>query len=450
MATSATQPAARGDGRAEPDERRIVGVALGDGRGPTLPIGVERRQLVHGVEPVVAGQDLGTPGRVARTRLEQGHLGLPGGELAVERRVGRRSREPPPSSPMPAATISDRSGPGSGRRDDAEREDRRPRDPERAGEVDARCPPLDQREAEHEQAQPDHEERHHGRRAHEARAHGRAPRSRGASGPRARADHPRTRASARMAGDDVTRGTTRAVNTLHAVSATRKMPATRANGAGDRLHAAHVATSAAGRRRGSARRAASRAAGPPAATSAAGHRHRPRAQQLAEPLGLRVQAEVRRHPPAQDPVHDEVHRTQIGQRVAAHRERLRLGQQGHRAARRCSSSASQSATASSSAQSPMLASPPLSPERAPTSITERHLHRCLAVPAYPRARRRHRGPRRAARAWLGRSAGPSRVGSAAVGADLGALAASRRASRPRPPPSSASTGPLPGPGWAGW
>ena len=54
-----------------------------------------------------------------------------------------------------------------------------------------------------------------------------------------RAEPPRTRASMRMAGDEVTRGTTSAVNTLHAVASTRAMPAIERDQAGDRLHERH-------------------------------------------------------------------------------------------------------------------------------------------------------------------------------------------------------------------
>ena len=82
----ADQPAARRNRGTEPDQPGVVGVALRHRGSPALPVRVQRRQLVHRVEPVVAGEDLGTPGRIPRPRLQQRHLGLAGGELRVERR----------------------------------------------------------------------------------------------------------------------------------------------------------------------------------------------------------------------------------------------------------------------------------------------------------------------------------------------------------------------------
>ena len=166
MATSPTSQLRRGHRGAEPDERRVVGVALRDSGGPALPVAVERRQLVHGVEPVVAGQDLGTPRRIPAACGEERHLGLTGRELSVESRqvgdlecddqeadAGRQDLERPGTGPAVAG--------------DAEREDRRARDAERRRVVRAAVPPDDEREAQQDQAQPEDEEQHHGRRAHE-------------------------------------------------------------------------------------------------------------------------------------------------------------------------------------------------------------------------------------------------------------------------------------------
>ena len=133
----ADQPTAGRDGRAEPDQPGVVGVALRHGGRPALPVRVQRRELVHGVQPVGAGQDLGTPGRIARPRLEQRHLGLAGGELVVERgQVGDFERDHQKADAR--GDDLDDSRPGLARRDDAEREDGRARDAERRGEVGPR------------------------------------------------------------------------------------------------------------------------------------------------------------------------------------------------------------------------------------------------------------------------------------------------------------------------
>src|ERR1700742_4562148 len=120
-----------------------------------------------------------------------------------------------------------------------------------------------------------------------------------------------------MAGDEVTRGTTRDVKTLQAVNNTRAMPA------------ASASRRAADSTASSFQIPGGRPAGPKASEGgeSRGRRslrhercrylHRARAQELAEPLGLRVEAKVRRHTPAQQPVHDEVHRAEIGQQVPA-------------------------------------------------------------------------------------------------------------------------------------
>ena len=75
----------------------------------------------------------------------------------------------------------------------------------------------------------------------------------------------------RMAGEDVTRGTTSAVNTLQAVTRTMAMPAIERDQAGDRLHGAILpdARTAIGPDRRVSRVASLAAAGP-LATSAAG------------------------------------------------------------------------------------------------------------------------------------------------------------------------------------
>ena len=114
----ADQPAAGRDGRAEPDQPGVVGVALRHGGRPALPVRVQRRELVHGVQPVGAGQDLGAPSRISRPRLQQGHLCLAGGELVVERgQVGDFERDDQKADAR--GDDLDDSRPGLARRDDA-------------------------------------------------------------------------------------------------------------------------------------------------------------------------------------------------------------------------------------------------------------------------------------------------------------------------------------------
>ena len=142
-----------------------------------------------------------------------------------------------------------------------------------------------------------------------------------------RAEPPRARASMRMAGDEVTRGTTSAVNTLHAVSEDDGDARDERDQAGDRLHGAILPDARARSTRDAAQRRGEPRRGRPARHQRGRHLDRARAQQLAQALRLRVQTQVRGHAPAEDAVDDEVHRPQVRQRVAADRVRLDLGQQ---------------------------------------------------------------------------------------------------------------------------
>ena len=72
---------------------------------------------------------------------------------------------------------------------------------------------------------------------------------------------------------------------------------------------------------------ASLAAGAPLDTREAGTSIEAGAQQLTETFRLRVQAQARRHAPTEDPVDDEVDRSQVRERVPADRKGLDLGQQ---------------------------------------------------------------------------------------------------------------------------
>src|SRR5437763_1490107 len=59
-----------------------------------------------------------------------------------------------------------------------------------------------------------------------------------------------------------------------------------------------------------------------------GNLHQPRAQPLAEPLGLRVGPRGRRDTGTEQPAHHEVQRPQVGQLEPVHRQRRGLRQQG--------------------------------------------------------------------------------------------------------------------------
>ena len=85
-----------------------------------------------------------------------------------------------------------------------------------------------------------------------------------------RAEPPRTRASMRMAGDEVTRGTTSAVNTLQAVASTRAMPAISATRRATDSTNAILPDARARAARSRRQPAASLAATGPRATNAAG------------------------------------------------------------------------------------------------------------------------------------------------------------------------------------
>ena len=188
----------------------------------------------------------------------------------VERRAGRRSRARRTRRPMPAATISSARGPASPDGDDAEREDRRSRDAERRGEVDPAAYHQMQRDAEHDEAEPDARTATPWRRDRRTRGRGRAPRSPGASGRAGAPSRRGSRASMRMAGEEVTRGTTSAVNTLHAVTSDDDDARDERDQAGDRLHGAILPDARARSARTRRQRAASLAAAGPLATSAAG------------------------------------------------------------------------------------------------------------------------------------------------------------------------------------
>src|SRR5271170_705025 len=132
----------------------------------------------------------------------------------------------------------------------------------------------------------------------------------------ARAEPPRVRASMRMAGEEVTRGTTSAVKTLHAVRSTMAMPAMSATRRANDSTAPSCQMpgrsgpgvwSARGEPRGDR----------PVRHEGGGHLYRARAQQLPQALRLRVQAQIRGDPPAEQAMDDEVHRTEVRERRAA-------------------------------------------------------------------------------------------------------------------------------------
>src|SRR5271156_3374844 len=142
----------------------------------------------------------------------------------------------------------------------------------------------------------------------------------------ARAEPPSVRASMRMAGDEATRGTTSAVKTLHAVKRTRAMPAMSAT------RRANDSTASSCQMPGRSGPGVSSARGEPCGDRPARHKgsrhlHRSRTQQLPQALRLRVQAQIRGDPPAKEAMDDEVHRTEVRERVAADRVGLHFGQQ---------------------------------------------------------------------------------------------------------------------------
>ena len=141
-------------------------MALGDRRRPTLPVGVERGKFVDAVQQVVAGQDLGTPGRSARTGGEERDFRLPRGEGAVEGgEIGDLQGHDQQTDTR--GDDLDRPGPRSRVGDDSEGEDGGARNLESGTQALSAGPPGDQSEPEDERAQPQDEQRDHGGRAHE-------------------------------------------------------------------------------------------------------------------------------------------------------------------------------------------------------------------------------------------------------------------------------------------
>ena len=168
------------------------------------------------------------------------------------------------------------------------------------------------------------------------------------------------------------------------------------------------------------------------------HLDRAGAQQLPEALRLRVQPQVRGDAPAEDAVHDEVDGPQVRQRVAADRIGLDLGQERLERVRRRARAAARRRRRRRRPRRPTLASPPLSPERAPTST-----HSGTTTASSPAG---------AGDGAIGAAPGSATSSTGAVrrtaGAASAATTADRRtqcaASRPRRRPSSASSGPRPG------
>ena len=201
-----------------------------------------------------------------------------------------------------------------------------PEMPERRGEVHPCRVPLDERDAEDDEAEPDHEEEHHGGRADEGEdavtrlvvreLRGDAA-GRSAEGPgqhahgRRRGDPGHDERGEHAPGGGEDEGDARA----------------RARPGGRPTPRRHPARCPGADARGCGQRAASLAAAGPLATSAAGTSTGRERSSSPEALRLRVQTEVRRHAPAEDAVDDEVHRPQVRQRVAADRVGLDLGQQ---------------------------------------------------------------------------------------------------------------------------
>src|SRR6202035_5871274 len=127
--------------------------------------------------------------------------------------------------------------------------------------------------------------------------------------------------------EDVARGTTNEVKTLQTVSTTMAMPATSAT---KRANSTAPSCQMPGRRRlvgppvrgsdgGEPRRRR------PARHEGGGHVDEAGPKQLTEAFRLRVQAQVRRTAPTEDPVDDEVDRPQVRERVSADRKGLDLG-----------------------------------------------------------------------------------------------------------------------------
>ena len=315
----------------------------------------------------VAGQDFGPPGRVPGPRLEERHLRLTHGELVVERgQVGDLERDDEQAD-TGGDDLTAR-GPGMARRDDAQSEDRRARDAERREEVHPGGLPFDERDAQDEQAEPDDEEGHHGGGAHEGQNAVARPGSSGARGDR-RAEPPRARASMRMAGEDVTRGTTSAVKTLHAVETTRRMPASSAT----RRTTDSTATSCQmpGREHpDDGQCVASLAVAGPLATSAAGTSPARERNSPPSPFACVSNRRFDATPQPRMPWTTKFTARRFG-------NGYRLTGQGRTSGRSAvktsmvRSCCSQAAPSSSSAQTPTLASPPLSPERAPDEHPQR-------------------------------------------------------------------------------
>ena len=92
------------------------------------------------------------------------------------------------------------------------------------------------------------------------------------------------------------------------------------------------------------------------------------AQPLAERLGLRVEPGGRRDALAEQPVDHEVDRAQVRQGVPVDRQRGASGSSPRQLARRSGARGARRSPASVRAQTPRFASPPLSPERAPTTV----------------------------------------------------------------------------------
>ena len=191
--------------------------------------------------------------------------------------------------------------------------------------------------------------------------------------------------------DEVTRGSTSAVKTFHAVATTMRMPAMRpiTRAASTAVILPDAPGPACGFGSGAPLgQAVGRLAG---CDERGGHVDEPGPQELAQPLGLRVEAQVRRHAPAQDPAHDEVDGAEVRQGVPATSKRASSGSSVRKASV-VKSARSHLATSSSSAQTPTLASPPLSPS---VRRAARRAGPGSARPAPRRPRwrpgRRHRG-----------------------------------------------------------